>query len=202
MASYQYIYVMKNLSKTYQGGKTGDQGFNATVFARRKNWCSWTKWCGVNQHFLKLWRVSKPITKAKHGRPKCENWLLEQEPQLDNSKTCQENVLEGAADSKAILDRYNELCLDYENADPDEMAKLQDEIDAKDLWDLDRNVEKIMQVLNCPPADQGVEHLSGGEKRRIALARLIMAEPDMLFVRRTNKPFGCGICCMVTNILG
>src|SRR5690606_6250227 len=107
---------------------------------------------------------------------------LEQEPQLDNSKTVMENVMDGAADKKAILDRYNELCMDYENADPDEMAKLQDQIDAQDLWDLDRNVEMTMQALNCPPADGGVEHLSGGEKRRVALARLITSEPDMLLL--------------------
>ncbi len=182
MASYQYIYVMKNLSKTYQGGKQVIKDLTLQFLPGAKIGVLGPNGAGKST----LLKIMAGIQTDYQG----EAWAaegvkigyLEQEPQLDNSKTCQENVLEGAADSKAILDRYNELCLDYENADPDEMAKLQDEIDAKDLWDLDRNVEKIMQVLNCPPADQGVEHLSGGEKRRIALARLIMAEPDMLLL--------------------
>lgn len=182
MASYQYIYVMKNLSKTYQGGKQVIKDLTLQFLPGAKIGVLGPNGAGKST----LLKIMAGIQTDYQG----EAWAaegvkigyLEQEPQLDNTKTCQENVLEGAAESKAILDRYNELCLDYENADPDEMAKLQDEIDSKDLWDLDRNVEKIMQVLNCPPADQGVEHLSGGEKRRIALARLIMAEPDMLLL--------------------
>jgi sulfate-transporting ATPase len=182
MASYQYIYVMKNLSKTYSGGKQVIKDLTLQFLPGVKIGVLGPNGAGKST----LLKIMAGIQTDYQGEAWAADGVkigyLEQEPQLDNTKTCQENVLEGAAESKAILDRYNELCLDYENADPDEMAKLQDEIDSKDLWDLDRNVEKIMQVLNCPPADQGVEHLSGGEKRRIALARLIMAEPDLLLL--------------------
>lgn len=182
MAAYQYIYVMKNLSKTYSGGKQVLKDITLQFLPGAKIGVLGPNGAGKST-LLK-------IMAGTHTDFQGEAWAadgvkvgyLEQEPQLDPSKTVMENVMDGAADKKAILDRYNELCLDYENADPDEMAKLQDQIDAQDLWDLDRNVEMTMQALNCPPADGGVEHLSGGEKRRVALARLITSEPDMLLL--------------------
>ncbi len=182
MAAYQYIYVMKNLSKTYQGGKQVLKDITLQFLPGAKIGVLGPNGAGKSTLLKIMAGINTDFTGEAWAADGVKVGYLEQEPQLDASKTVFENVMDGAAEGKAILDRYNELCMDYENADPDEMAKLQDEIDAKNLWDLDRNIEMTMQALNCPPADSGVEHLSGGEKRRVALARLITAEPDMLLL--------------------
>ena len=107
---------------------------------------------------------------------------LEQEPQLDPDKTVRENVMEGVAAKKALLDRYNEIAANYSDETADEMAKLQDEIDAKNLWDLDSQVDLAMDALRCPPDDADVAKLSGGERRRVALCRLLLDQPDLLLL--------------------
>ena len=182
MAAYQYIYVMKDLSKTYQGGKQVLKNIHLQFYPGAKIGVLGPNGAGKSTLLKIMAGIHTDFTGEAWAADGVKIGYLEQEPQLDSSKNVMENVLTGAAESKAILDRYNELCMDYENADPDEMAKLQDEIDAKDLWDLDRKCEKIMQALNCPPENSAIDHLSGGEKRRVALARLIMAEPDMLLL--------------------
>ena len=182
MAAYQYIYVMKNLNKTYQGGKQVIKDLTLQFLPGAKIGVLGPNGSGKSTLLKIMAGIETEYTGEAWSADGVKIGYLEQEPQLDSSKTALENVLEGAAEDKAVLDKYNELCMDYENADPDELAKLQDIIDAKDLWDLDRNAEKIMQVLNCAAADSPVENLSGGEKRRIALARLIIAEPDMLLL--------------------
>ncbi len=114
-----------------------------------------------------------------------EAWLAEgatvgylpQEPQLDERSTCCGNVMEGVAAKQAILDRYNELMMNYSDETADEAAKLQDQIDRQNLWDLDSQVEMAMDALGCPPADADVDKLSGGEKRRVALCRLLLRSP-------------------------
>jgi len=182
MAAYQYIYVMKNLNKTYQGGKQVIKDLTLQFLPGAKIGVLGPNGSGKSTLLKIMAGIETEYTGEAWSADGVKIGYLEQEPQLDSSKTALENVLEGAAEDKAVLDKYNELCMDYENADPDELAKLQDIIDAKDLWDLDRNAEKIMQVLNCAAADSPVENLSGGEKRRIALARLIIAEPDLLLL--------------------
>jgi ATP-binding cassette ChvD family protein len=107
---------------------------------------------------------------------------LEQEPQLDATKTVRENVMEGVAPQKAILDRYNELAVNYSDETADEMTKLQDEIEAKGLWDLDSKVDQAMDALRCPPDDADVTKLSGGERRRVALCRLLLSQPELLLL--------------------
>src|SRR5207302_737875 len=107
---------------------------------------------------------------------------LPQEPQLDAGKSVRENVMEGVASSKAILDRYNELAMNYSDETADEMTKLQDEIEAKGLWDLDSKVDQAMDALRCPADDATVETLSGGERRRVALCRLLLEAPDLLLL--------------------
>jgi ATP-binding cassette ChvD family protein len=107
---------------------------------------------------------------------------LEQEPHLDPAKTVRENVMEGVAAKKALLDRYNELASNYSDETADEMAKLQDEIDSKNLWDLDSQVDLAMDALRCPPDDADVTKLSGGERRRVALCRLLLDQPDLLLL--------------------
>ncbi|MEL6794810.1 MAG: ATP-binding cassette domain-containing protein, partial [Pseudomonadota bacterium] len=107
---------------------------------------------------------------------------LPQEPELDEEKTVRENVMEGVAEKKAILDRYNELAMNYSDETAEEMAKLQDEIDAQNLWDLDSQVDVSMEALRCPPDDAPVTNLSGGERRRVALCKLLLEAPEMLLL--------------------
>jgi len=107
---------------------------------------------------------------------------LPQEPELDPNLTVRENVLEGVAGKKATLDRFNDLAMNYSDETADEMARLQDEIDAANLWDLEAQIDVSMEALRCPPDDAAVETLSGGEKRRVALCRLLLERPDMLLL--------------------
>src|SRR3712207_2684930 len=108
--------------------------------------------------------------------------FLEQEPQLDESKDVKGNVEDGVAKTKALLDRFNELALNYSDDTADEMARLQDQIDAADAWNLDTQLEYAMDALRLPPADADVSKLSGGERRRVALCRLLLSEPDLLLL--------------------
>jgi ATP-binding cassette ChvD family protein len=118
---------------------------------------------------------AKPADGVKVG-------YLAQEPQLDASKDVLGNAMEGVAEKKAILDRYNEIAANYSEETADEMTALQDQIDAGDLWDLDTQVEQALDALRCPPGDAEVTKLSGGEKRRVALTRLLLSKPDILLL--------------------
>src|SRR5207344_1310770 len=107
---------------------------------------------------------------------------LSQEPQLDDSKDVRGNVMEGVAKKQALVDRYNEIASNYTDETADEMAKLQDEIEAQGLWDLDSKVDQAMDALRCPPDDAEVTKLSGGERRRVALCRLLLDQPELLLL--------------------
>ena len=108
--------------------------------------------------------------------------LLEQEPALDESKDVRGNVLEGVGHLAALLERFNELAANYSDETADEFARLQDEIGAADAWNLDGMIEHAMDALRCPPADAAVGPLSGGERRRVALCRLLLSQPDLLLL--------------------
>jgi ATP-binding cassette ChvD family protein len=133
-----------------------------------------------------LLRIMAGLDKEYNG----EAWVaegarvgyLEQEPQLDATKTVRENVMLGVAKQKAILDRYNELAMNYSDETADEMTKLQDEIEAAGLWDLDSKVDQAMDALRCPPDESDVTKLSGGERRRVALCKLLLDQPDLLLL--------------------
>ncbi|MGH2882778.1 MAG: ATP-binding cassette domain-containing protein, partial [Solirubrobacteraceae bacterium] len=108
--------------------------------------------------------------------------LLEQEPALDDSKSVRENIEEGVAETKALLDRFNELSMNYSDETADEFARVQEQIDAVDAWNLDTTLEIAMDALRTPPGDADVATLSGGEKRRVALCRLLLGQPDLLLL--------------------
>ncbi|PSC05075.1 energy-dependent translational throttle protein EttA [Alsobacter soli] len=182
MASYQYVYHMQGLSKTYPGGKKVLDNVHLSFYPTAKIGVLGVNGAGKST----LLRIMAGIDKEYTG----EGWVQEgarvgylpQEPQLDASKSVRENVMEGVAPQKAILDRYNELAMNYSDETADEMMKLQDEIEAKGLWDLDSKVDQAMDALRCPPDDADVSKLSGGERRRVALCQLLLSQPELLLL--------------------
>ena len=179
--SRQFIYHMSGLSKSY-GSKKVLEDIHLSFYPDAKIGILGPNGAGKST----VLRIMAGLDKEFTG----EAWLAEgatcgylpQEPQLDKSKTVAENVMEGVADKKAILDRYNELMMNYSDETAAEGAELQDQIDAQNLWDLDSQVEMAMDALRCPPGDAGVENLSGGEIRRVALCKLLLSQPDLLLL--------------------
>ncbi|KWV46617.1 MULTISPECIES: energy-dependent translational throttle protein EttA [Rhizobium] len=177
----QFIYHMAGLNKAY-GNKKVLENIHLSFYPDAKIGILGPNGAGKST----VLRIMAGLDKEYTG----EAWLAEgatlgylaQEPQLDASKTVLENVMEGVAPKKAILDRYNELMMNYSDETAEEGAKLQDVIDSQNLWDLESQVEMAMDALRCPPGDSSVEKLSGGEKRRVALCRLLLAQPDLLLL--------------------
>jgi ATP-binding cassette ChvD family protein len=178
----QFIYHMQGLSKTYPGNRKILENVHLSFYPDAKIGVLGVNGSGKST----LLRIMAGIDTEFAG----EAWVaegarvgyLEQEPQLDAAKTVRENVMEGVASQKAILDRYNELAMNYSDETADEMTKLQDEIEAKGLWDLDSKVDQAMDALRCPPDDADVAKLSGGERRRVALCRLLLEQPELLLL--------------------
>jgi len=178
----QFIYHMQGLSKTYPGNRKVLDNVHLSFYPDAKIGVLGVNGAGKST----LLRIMAGIDDEYSG----EAWAAEgarvgylpQEPQLDTAKSVRENVLEGVAAQKAILDRYNELALNYSDETADEMTKLQDEIESKGLWDLDSKVDQAMDALRCPQDDEDVTKLSGGERRRVALCRLLLEQPDLLLL--------------------
>ena len=178
----QFVYHMEGLSKTYPGNRKVLENINLSFYPDAKIGVLGVNGAGKST----LLRIMAGLDKEYSG----EAWAaagatvgyLAQEPQLDANKSVRDNVMEGVAPQKAILDRYNELAANYSDATADEMTKLQDEIEAKGLWDLDAKVDQAMDALRCPADDADVATLSGGERRRVALCRLLLAQPDLLLL--------------------
>jgi len=190
MATYQYVYTMQGLNKTWPGGKTVLKDIHLSFLPGAKIGVLGVNGAGKST-LLQI--MAGDITDYNGEAWAAEGikvGYLRQEPGLDETKSVLENVMEGVADKKAVLDRYNEVSMkfaepmedDEMNALIEEQGTLQEQIDAQNLWDLDREVEVAMDALRCPPSDWGVEKLSGGEKRRVALARLLLSRPDMLLL--------------------
>ncbi|WP_114943014.1 energy-dependent translational throttle protein EttA [Microvirga calopogonii] len=180
--SRQFIYHMRGLSKTYSGGKKVLDNVHLSFYPDAKIGVLGVNGAGKST----LLRIMAGTDTDWNG----EAWVAEgarvgylpQEPQLDPSKNVRENVMEGVAAKKAILDRYNELAMNYSEETADEMTRLQDEIEAKGLWDLDSQVDQAMDALRCPPDDWSVDKLSGGERRRVALCKLLLEQPELLLL--------------------
>jgi ATP-binding cassette ChvD family protein len=178
----QFIYHMQGLSKTYPGNRKILENINLSFYPDAKIGVLGVNGSGKST----LLRIMAGIDKEFAG----EAWVaegatvgyLEQEPRLDASKNVRANVMEGVAPQQAILDRYNELAMNYSDETADEMTRLQDEIEAKGLWDLDAKVDQAMEALRCAPDDADVSTLSGGERRRVALCRLLLERPDLLLL--------------------
>ncbi len=182
MASYQYVYVMKKLSKSYTGGKQTLKDIYLSFYPGAKIGVLGVNGAGKSTLLKIMAGIDKDFTGEAWAAEGARIGYLEQEPQLDPALSVRENVMQGVAAKKAILDRYNEIAADYSDETADEMAKLQDQIDALNLWDLDSQVDQAMDALRCPPDDADVTKLSGGERRRVALCRLLLDQPDLLLL--------------------
>ncbi len=182
MASYQYVYHMEGVSKTYPGGKKCFENIHLNFLPGVKIGVVGVNGSGKST----LLRIMAGIDTDFKG----EAWAakgskvgyLPQEPWLDPTLDVKGNVMLGVAKQQAILDRYNELAMNYSDETADEMAALQDQIDAGNLWELDATVGVAMDALRCPADDANVETLSGGERRRVALCKLLLEAPDMLLL--------------------
>jgi ATP-binding cassette ChvD family protein len=182
MNGRQFIYHMQGLTKTYPPSKKVLDNIHLSFYPDAKIGVLGVNGSGKST----LLRIMAGIDKEFTG----EGWVaegarvgyLEQEPHLDPKKTVRENVMEGVAAKKALLDRYNEIASNYSDDTADEMAKLQDKIDSQNLWDLDSQVDQAMDALRCPPDDADVTKLSGGERRRVALCRLLLDQPELLLL--------------------
>ena len=181
-AAHQYVYHMHKLSKAYPGGKQVLKDISLSFLPGAKIGVVGLNGAGKST-LLKIMAgtvddflgEAKPADGIKVG-------YLAQEPELDPAKDVLGNAMEGVAEKKAILDRYNEIAANYSEETADEMTALQDQIDALNLWDLDTQVEQALDALRCPPGDADVTKLSGGEKRRVALTRLLLSKPDILLL--------------------
>ncbi len=182
MASYQYVYHMQGVSKTYPGGKKCFENIHLSFLPGVKIGVVGVNGAGKST----LMKIMAGLDKEFQG----EAWSAEgarvgylpQEPELDETLTVRANVMLGVAQKKAILDRYNELAMNYSDETADEMAELQDKIDAENLWDLDSQIDVSLEALRCPPDDADVGNLSGGERRRVALCKLLLEAPEMLLL--------------------
>jgi len=182
MAAYQYVYVMNDLSKTFPGGKQVLKGIRLSFYPGAKIGVIGVNGSGKSTLMRIMAGRDQEFTGEAWAAEGAKVGYLEQEPHLNPAKDVFGNVMEGVAAKKAILDRYNEIASNYSDETAEEMSKLQDEIDAKNLWDLDSQVELAMDALRCPDGAAQVSTLSGGEKRRVALCKLLLERPDMLLL--------------------
>jgi ATP-binding cassette ChvD family protein len=177
----QFVYFMQGLSKTYPTRKVLDN-VHLSFYPDAKIGVLGVNGSGKSTLLKIMAGIDKDYTGEAWVAEGARVGYLEQEPQLDPKLSARENVMLGVAKQKAILDRYNELAMNYSEETADEMTKLQDQIEASGLWDLDSKVDQAMDALRCPPDDSDVTKLSGGERRRVALCRLLLDQPELLLL--------------------
>lgn len=182
MASYQYVYHMDGVSKTYPGGKKCFENIRLNFLPGVKIGVVGVNGAGKSTLLRIMAGIDKDFTGEAWAAKGAKVGYLPQEPQLDESLDVRGNVMLGVAAKQAKLERYNELAMNYSDETAEEMATLQDEIDSENLWDLDSQVDVAMEALRCPPDDADVSTLSGGERRRVALCKLLLEAPDMLLL--------------------
>ncbi|MGB0921009.1 MAG: energy-dependent translational throttle protein EttA [Alphaproteobacteria bacterium] len=190
MASYQYVYTMQGLNKVWPGGKQVLKDVHLQFLPGVKIGVLGVNGAGKSTLLKIMAGIDKEYTGEAWAAKDAKVGYLAQEPELNDSKDVLGNVMEGVGETKALLDRFEEVSLKFgEVTDDDEMnalieeqAALQEQIDAADAWDLQNKVEIAMEALRCPPGDADVSKLSGGERRRVALTRLLLSKPDLLLL--------------------
>ncbi|MFY2823579.1 energy-dependent translational throttle protein EttA [Ruegeria sp. MALMAid1280] len=186
MAAYQYVYHMQGVSKTYPGGKKCFENIHLSFLPGVKIGVVGVNGAGKSTLMKIMAGLDTDFTGEAWAAEGAKVGYLPQEPQLDDSLTVRENVMLGVAAKKAKVDRFNEIAMEiaenYSDELMEEMTTLQDAIDAENLWDLDSQIDVSMEALRCPPDDANIANLSGGEKRRVALCKLLLEAPDMLLL--------------------
>jgi len=182
VANPQYVYHMHKLSKSYPGGKQVLRDISLSFFPGAKIGVVGINGSGKSTLLKIMAGELDDFVGEAWAAEGVRLGYLPQEPELDAELDVLGNAMAGVADKKRLLDRYNELAANYSDETAEEMAKLQDEIEAQGLWDLDAQVEQALDALRCPSGEADVATLSGGEKRRVALTRLLLAKPDVLLL--------------------
>ena len=182
MAANQFVYFMDGVSKQYPGGKKVFENIRLNFLPGVKIGVVGVNGAGKSSLMRIMAGMDKDFTGEAWAAEGAKVGYLPQEPKLDDSLTVRENVMLGVAEKKGKLDRYNDLAMNYSDETADEMAALQDQIDAENLWDLDSQIDVAMEALRCPPDEADVTTLSGGERRRVALCQLLLEAPDMLLL--------------------
>src|SRR5919109_358818 len=182
MATPQYVYHMHRLSKTFPGGKQVLKDISLSFLPGAKIGVVGLNGSGKSTLLKIMAAELEDFQGEAWAADGVRIGYLPQEPELDSSKDVIGNAMEGVADKKAMLERYNELAANYSEETADEMAALQDAIDSQNVWDLDAQVEQALDALRCPPGEADVTTLSGGERRRVALCKLLLSKPDILLL--------------------
>jgi len=201
MANYQYTFVIDQLSKSWPGGKELFSNINLSFLPNAKIGIVGVNGAGKST-FLKIMAgIEKDYTGEAWAAEGISVGYLPQEPILDDKLSVYENVTLGLKDQKDLLDRYNELAVNYSDENADELAELQNQIESKDLWDLDSKVNQALEALRCPASDQSVSNLSGGEKRRVAICQLLLKHPDILLLDEPTNHLDAETVAWLENYL-
>ena len=201
MANYQYTFVIDQLSKSWPGGKELFSNINLSFLPNAKIGIVGVNGAGKST-FLKIMAgIEKDYTGEAWAAEGISVGYLPQEPVLDDKLSVYENVTLGLKDQKDLLNRYNELAVNYSDENADELAELQNQIESKELWDLDSKVNQALEALRCPESDKSVLNLSGGEKRRVAICQLLLKHPDILLLDEPTNHLDAETVAWLENYL-